>query len=109
MGARDEGGPLVAGQLDAAAFPAGQDLLAAPAVGERAGVAGIVQYPQHGVVAQRMPVDLALAGSFLMPPGEGQPGGAERLHAGGRRPGGLEGGEQVPQRAMAAIWPPGIL
>ena len=35
-----------------------------------------------------------------MPPGEGQPGGAERLHAGGGRPGGLEGGEQVPQRAL---------
>ena len=46
-------------------------------------------------MGQRLPVDLALAGAFEVPPGEQQPGGAERLHAGGRRPGGLEGGEQA--------------
>ena len=51
-------------------------------------------------MAQRLPVDLALAGAFVVPPGEGQPGGAERLHHGGGRPGGLERGEQVPQRAL---------
>ena len=70
-----------------------------PAVGERAGVAGVVQHPQHGVVGQRFPVGLALAGAFEVPPGEGQPGGPERLDDGGGRPGGLEGGEQVLQGA----------
>ena len=100
VGAGDEGGPLVAGQLPGGVLPAGQDPLGGPAVGERAGVAGVVQHPQHGVVAQRLPVDLAFAGAFLVPPGEGQAGGAERLHDGGGRPGGLEGGEQVPQRAL---------
>src|SRR6266567_4159028 len=99
VGAGDEGGPLVAGKLDAAAFPAGQYLLAAPTVGEHAGVAGVVQHPQDRVVLQRLPVDLALAGAFLVPPGEGQAGGAERLHDRGGRPGGLECGEQVGERA----------
>jgi hypothetical protein len=49
---------------------------------------------------QRLPVDLALAGAFVVPPGEGQPGGAERLHHSGGRAGDLERGEQVPQRAL---------
>ena len=88
------------GSCDAGSFPAGQQLLAVPAVGERAGVAGVVQHVQHGGVAQRLPVDLALAGAFVVPPGEGQPGGAERLDHGGGRPGGLERGEQVPDRAL---------
>ena len=35
-----------------------------------------------------------------MPPGEGQLGGVERFHAGGRRPGCLEGGEQAAQGAL---------
>ena len=81
-------------------FPPGSELLAVPAVGERAGVAGVVQHAQHGGMPQRLPVDLALAGSFAVPPGEGQPGGAERFHDGGGRPGGLERGEQVPERAL---------
>ena len=51
-------------------------------------------------MAQRLPVDLALAGSFAVPPGERQPGRAERFHDGGGRPGGLERGEQVPDRAL---------
>ena len=71
-----------------------------PAVGERAGVAGVVQHMQHGGMPQRLPVGLALAGAFAVPPGEGQPGGAERLDHGGGRPGGLERGEQVPDRAL---------
>ena len=100
VGAGDEGGPLVAGQLPGGVLPAGQDPLGGPAVGEHAGVAGVVQHPQDGVVAQRLPVDLAFAGAFVVPPGEGQAGGAECLHDGGGRPGGLEGGEQVPQRAL---------
>ena len=101
VGAGDEGDPFLAGHCDAAApFPAGPRLLAAPAVGERAGVAGVVQHPQHGGMQQRLPVDLALAGSFEVPPGERQPGGAECFHDGGGRPGGLERGEQVPDRAL---------
>jgi len=59
-----------------------------------------VQYPQHGVVGQRLPVDLALARPLQVPPGEGQAGGAERLHARGRRPGRLERGEQVGDGAL---------
>ena len=66
-----------------------------PAEGERARIAGVVQDPQHDVVGQRLPVDLALAGPGPVPPGEGQARGAERLHARGGRPGGGEGGEQV--------------
>jgi hypothetical protein len=75
-------------------LPAGQDPVAAPAVGERAGVARVVQDPQHGVVGQRLPVGLAFAGPGPVPPGERQPVGPECLHHGGRRPGGLEHGEQ---------------
>ena len=75
-------------------LPAGQDPVAAPAVGERAGVARVVQDPQHGVVGQRLPVGLAFAGPGPVPPGERQPVGPECLHHGGRRPGGLERGEQ---------------
>jgi hypothetical protein len=100
VGAGDEGDPLLAGHRDAASLPAGQQPLAVPAVGERAGVARVVQHVQHGGMPQRLPVDLALAGAFVVPPGEGQPGGAERLHHGGGRAGGLERGEQVPQRAL---------
>ena len=99
VGAGDEGGPLLAGQVPGAGFAAGQERVSGPAVGERAGVAGIVQHPQHGGMQQRLPAGLALAGSFVVPPGEGQPGRAEGFHDGGGRPGGLERGEQVPQRA----------
>ena len=99
VGAGDEGDPLLAGQPQPAgllpALPGGKGLVAVPAVGEAACVPGVVQHPQHGVVGQRLPVDLALARPFEMPPGEQQPGGVERLHACGRRPGGLEGGQQV--------------
>ena len=69
-------------------------------VGEGAGVAGVVQYPRDGVVGQRFPVDLAFAGSFEVPPGEGQPGGVEGLDARGGRPGRLDGGEQVLEGAL---------
>ena len=51
-------------------LPAGQLEVAVPAEGERAGVAGIVQDPQHDVVGQRLPVDLALARARPVPPGE---------------------------------------
>ncbi len=83
VSAGDERGPLLAGQLPGGGLPAGQDPLGGPAVGEHAGVAGIVQHPQHRVVAQRLPVNLALARAFLVPPRERQPGGAERFHDGG--------------------------
>jgi hypothetical protein len=99
-GAGDEGGPLVAGELAGGALPAGPGLVGGPAVGERACVAGVVQHSQYRVVAQRPPVDLVLAGSFAVAPGEGQPGGVERLHHGGGRPGGLERGEQVPDGSL---------
>jgi len=51
VGAGDEGDPLAAGQDGGGRLPAGQDQVAAPAVGERARVARVVQNPQHGVGA----------------------------------------------------------
>ncbi len=87
------------GSAVTAVFPPGSTRWRVPAVGERAGVAGVVQDPQHGMVGQRLPVDLALARALEVPPGEGQPGGPEGLHDGGGRPGRLEGGEQVFQGA----------
>ena len=71
--------------------------VAVSAVGERAGVAGVVQHAQHGVVGQRFPVQLALARSFAVSPGEGQGRGVERFDACGGRAGRFEGGEQVCQ------------
>jgi len=71
-----------------------------PTVGERAGVARVVQHVQHGGVPQRLPAGLALAGPFAVPPGEGQPGGAERFDHRGGRPGGLERGEHVPDGGL---------
>ena len=99
VGAGDEGDPFLPRQDGAGQLPAGKRDVAVPAEGERAGVAGVVQDPQHDVVGQRLPVDLALAGSGPVPPGEGQAGGVERLHARGGRPGGGEGGEQVREGA----------
>jgi hypothetical protein len=99
VGAGDEGDPLLPGQRGDGCLPAGQHQVAGAAVGERAGVAGVVQDPQHGVVGQGLPVDLALARALEVPPGEGQPGGPEGLHDCGGRPGCLEGGEQVFQGA----------
>ena len=58
-------------------------MVAVPAVGGRAGVAGVVQHVQDGVVRQRFPVGLALARAFEVPPGEGQAGGPEPLDDGG--------------------------
>ena len=95
VGAGDEGDPFLAGQRGAGQFPAGKPDVAVPPEGERAGVAGVVQDPQHDVMGQRLPVELALAGPARCRQGKDRPGGVERLHAGGRRPGGGEGGEQV--------------
>jgi hypothetical protein len=100
VGAGDERDPFLPGQQGGGRLAAGQDLVSPPAEGEAAGVAGVVQHPQHDVVLQRFPVQLALAGAGAVPPGKGQLGGVERLHAGRRRPGRLEGGEQVPQGAL---------
>ena len=86
---------MLKGQQRGVQLPAWLLAVGVPAVGEAAGDPGVVQHPQHRVMGQRLPVGLALTGAFEVPPGEQQPGGAERLHAGGRRPGGLEGGEQV--------------
>src|ERR1019366_6950248 len=56
VGAGVEGDPGLAGQGGAGQLPAGQLDVAVPAEGERAGVAGVVQDPQHDVVGQRLPV-----------------------------------------------------
>ena len=74
--------------------------MAVAAIGERAGVAGVVQHPQHGVVLQRFPVQLALAGTLEMTPRERQVGLAERFDAGRGGSGGGKGVEQVPQRVL---------
>jgi hypothetical protein len=95
---RDERGPLLAGQRAGRSLPVRAFLVAVAAVGDRAGVAGVVQHPQHGVMLQRFPVQLAPARSLEVPPREAQAGPAERLDAGGRGPGGGEGVEQVPDR-----------
>ena len=84
VGAGDEGDPFLPRQHGAGQLPAGKLDVAVPAEGERAGIAGVVQDPQHDVVGQRLPVDLALAGPGPVPPGEGQARGVERLHARGR-------------------------
>src|SRR6266702_1681316 len=84
MSGGDEGDPFPAGQRGAGPLPARLLDVAGPPEGERAGVAGVVQDPQHDVVGQRLPVELALAGSRPVPPGEGQARGIERLHARGR-------------------------
>ena len=99
MSGGNEGDPFLPGQQGAGQLPAGKLGVAVSPEGERAGVPGVVQDTQHDVVGQRLPVDLALAGSGPVPPGEGQAGGVERLHARGGRPGGGEGGEQVREGA----------
>ncbi len=97
--AGDEGDPFFAGQQPRRHFPAGLLVVTVPAIGEAAGIARVVQDPQHGVMLQRFPVDLPFAGPLQMPPGETQAGGVERLDACRRGPGRLEGGEQVGERA----------
>jgi hypothetical protein len=62
VGAGDERDPFLPGQQGSDRLAAGQFLVAPPAEGERAGVAGVVQHAQHGVVLERFPVQLALAG-----------------------------------------------
>jgi hypothetical protein len=100
VGAGDEGDPFLPRQDGAGQLPAGKPEVAVPAEGERAGVAGVVQDPQHDVVGERLPVDLALAGTGPVPPGKRQARGAERLH------GTADGGVGVEDDVAGGVWVP---
>jgi hypothetical protein len=60
VGAREQRGPLVAGQRQQCLLAVGRGGFAAAAVGERAGIPGVVQGAQHPPVGQRHPGQLAL-------------------------------------------------
>ena len=91
VGVGDQRDPLLAGQGVEGLLAVGGEAFAAAAVGERAGVAGVVQGAQHPPVLQRHPRQLALAGAGAHPHREQQPVGVELLH---HRAGGTGAGEQ---------------
>jgi len=96
VGVADQRDPFLAGhQLVALLAVAGQ-AFAAAAVGERAGVAGVVQGAQHPPVLQRHPGQLALVGPGAHPDREQQPVGVELLHGRACRAGPGEQREHVP-------------
>ena len=96
VGVGDQRDPLLAGQGVEGLLAVGGEAFAAAAVGERAGVAGVVQGAQHPPVLQRHPGQLALAGAGAHPHREQQPVGVELLHGRARRAGAGEQGEHVP-------------
>ena len=96
VGVGDQRDPLLARQGVEGLLAVGGEAFAAAAVGERAGVAGVVQGAQHPPVLQRHPRQLALAGAGAHPHREQQPVGVELLHGRARRAGAGEQGEQVP-------------
>jgi hypothetical protein len=91
----DQHSPLVARQGDDARPATGCGPVGVPAVEERAGVAGVVQYPQHPGVFQRSPHQFAFAFAGADAAGEGQALLTERFHRGQRRAGGGERDEQM--------------
>ena len=96
VGVADQRDPLLAGQGLEGFLAVGGEAFAAAAVGERAGVAGVVQGAQHPPVLQRHPGQLALAGAGAHPHREQQPVGVELLHGRAGRAGAGEQGEHVP-------------
>ena len=73
VGAGDERDPFLARQSGGDCLAAGQFPVPAPAEGERAGVAGVVQHAQHDVVLQRFPVQVAFAGPARCRQGKASP------------------------------------
>ena len=96
VGVADQRDPLLAGQGVEGLLAVAGEAFAAAAVGERAGVAGVVQGAQYPPVLQRHPGQLALVGAGAYPHREQQPVGVELLHGRARRAGAGEQGEQVP-------------
>ena len=96
MGVGHQRDPLLAGQGVEGLLAGAGEAFTAAAVGERAGVARVVQGAQHPPVLQRHPGQLALAGAGAHPHREQQPVGGELLHGRARRAGAGEQGEQVP-------------
>jgi hypothetical protein len=96
----DQRRPLLARQFLRSRLALGVLAGAAAAIGERAGVARVVQRAQHPPVAQRCPGELALVLTGAHPDGEQQALIVERLHDGARGAGALKRGEQVAQRVL---------
>jgi hypothetical protein len=95
VGAGDEGDPFLAGSQGGGGLAAGQCPGVVAAEAERSGVTRVVQDAQDRGVLQGRPVQLAFAGSFAVPAGEGEARVAERFDAGPGRAGGGKDGEQV--------------
>ena len=98
----DEGDPLVAGKGDHRRLAARGRPPAVTAEEEGAGVAWVVQGPQHPPVRQRLPGQFTLVGAGTDPEREPEPLGGEGLHDGSRRSGAGEGGEEVPDGVLHA-------
>ena len=96
----DQRDPLLARQGLEGFLPVGAEAFAASAVGERAGVAGIVQGAQHPPVLQRHPGQFTLMRAGAHPHREQQPVGVELLHGRACRAGAGEQGEHVPDRLL---------
>ena len=73
MGVGDQRDPVLAGHQVVALLAVAVEAFAAAAVGERAGVAGVVQGAQHPPVLQRHPGQLALVGPGATRTGNSSP------------------------------------
>ena len=98
----DQHGPLVAWLEHGAGVTVDVGELLASSVEVRAGVARVVQGEQHEVVAQRLPVSLAVVRATEVPAGEPQPFGGELLDDRVRGAGLLKASEQVLDRRAHA-------
>ena len=91
VGVMDEDGPLLSGELLDGHAPLGGLAAPALAIGERSGVAGVVQGAQHSPVTQRHPGEFALAWTAAHPGRERQSLVFEHLDGGSGRSGAGEG------------------
>ena len=100
----DQHGPLVARLMDGAGVAVDVGELLASSVEVRARVPRVVQGEQHHVVAQRLPVELAVVRATEVPAGEREPVGGELLDDRLRGAGLLKAAEQVlDRRAHAGV------
>ena len=100
VGVGDQRDPFLAWQGLQVFLPLAALRLAAAAIGERAGVAGVVQGAQHPPVLQRHPGQLAFVVAGAHPHREEQPVGVELLHDRARRAGAGEQGKHVADRLL---------
>ena len=98
----DQHRPLVARLVNCAGVAVDVGELLASSVEVRAGVARVVQGEQHEVVAQRLPVGLAVVRATEVPAGEPQSFGGELLDDRVRGAGLLKAAEQVLDRCAHA-------